>query len=269
MLDRRIHDGIVAGREHRQRAVGARDFELRALEIVDVGAGAEPFDDRLASVDLRHAADQPPPVRAVGASKPALERECARGRRGVSPRLPRTPAVIRVKRPNPSVPDASLLAQPRVVRPLLIEIDVPGIRPRDPDDLRHRLGERTEFLHAPREGVGGAFALGDVAHGAERRRRAVVGDCPTLHFDIDDSAVQPDELFLNWRNRAPVLGVVCRALPHDVVGERVYDISMSDRPTSSSADVAPSMLTVAGFTYSSVPSRLTEIDSVVHSTSAR
>ena len=42
--------------------VGAGDFQFSQLQIMNVRAGAKPFEDVACAVSQRHAADQPPAV---------------------------------------------------------------------------------------------------------------------------------------------------------------------------------------------------------------
>jgi hypothetical protein len=80
----------------------------------------------------------------------------------VPPGLERPRLVVGMERLVPAVARAFLGGQSRVVEPLLVEIDVPTIRPRDPDHLRHGLGQHAELVQAGLQRLRRALARGDV-----------------------------------------------------------------------------------------------------------
>ncbi len=70
---------------------------LRDLDLLDIGAGAEPFDDLPVRAEQRHASDQPPLVDAIGAPQTAFERVGVTVLRRALPGIPRALPVVRVE----------------------------------------------------------------------------------------------------------------------------------------------------------------------------
>jgi hypothetical protein len=136
--------------------LGLREHtSLDLLELLDVGAGAEPLDDLPGGVAQRHGAAEHPPVGPVGPAEPVLDlvrRACPRR---LGPALGGVRAVVRVERRVPAVAKALLEREPRVVQPLPVEVGVPAVRPGDPHDLR-QLADDLQVLVAlgPQLGVG-------------------------------------------------------------------------------------------------------------------
>ena len=108
---------------------------LAANEIVDVGAGAEPFLDLAVFIGQRYAADQPPAVFSIRPTQPAFKRIDLVVSDGFLPGVPRSLLVLGMKGLVPAVPVTLLQRKPSVLHPFLIEKNVPAIRSRRPDDL--------------------------------------------------------------------------------------------------------------------------------------
>ena len=123
-------------------------FLLGHLQVMNIRAGAVPFHDVAAGVQQRHAAHQPPAVNAIRAAQAAFDRIDAVLRRRFLPGLPGPLLVIGVKWLIPPVPVAFFKRKPRIIHPALVKEDIPAVRPRYPDYLRHGLGHSVQFLYA-------------------------------------------------------------------------------------------------------------------------
>ncbi len=132
-------------------------LDLHLLDVLDVGAGAEPAGDPAGRVADGQAADQVP---AVGAVRPpggtaARCRTAARWRRRRTTRRPPGPA-RRGAAPAPSWPARPGPGRARVVVPAAVVVVDRPVRAGAPDDLRHGVGQLAEAGLAGPQGVGGA-----------------------------------------------------------------------------------------------------------------
>ena len=153
-----------------QQIIGLLQRCFGLLDLFDIGASAEPFQNLAVRPAHRRAADQPPAIDAIGTPQTAFQRVGFVVLRRTLPGIPGALLVIGVEGRVPAMAVTFLHRHPRVVHPLLIEIDVPTIGPGGPDDLRHGLRQGAKLLLAHAQGLLrplaqrllGPLALGDV-----------------------------------------------------------------------------------------------------------
>ena len=137
----------------RPAELGVRGGEggLVLLVRVDVRAGAEPAEELARFAAHRERAhEEPAEGTVIGAPDPVLDlvgrpaRDALlRARRGPIP-------VLGVEDPKPALVGRVLDGRAGVLAPVPVVEHRAAVRPRDPDELRHRLGELAELLLAER-----------------------------------------------------------------------------------------------------------------------
>jgi len=143
--------------------VGPAQGLLRALPVVDVGAGAEPLCDGARPVADRDPAGLKPSVLPVGGSDAELQVVEAPPGDGALPARPGPPEVVGVEHREPAGPVMVGRGHPGVIDPLAAEVVAIAPGRGGPDQLRHCLGEQPEPGLTAAQLLLGPAALGDLA----------------------------------------------------------------------------------------------------------
>jgi hypothetical protein len=167
LLARRQPDEAVDQREQVLDAVVQFTIDqlpagIELLGVVDVGRRAVPAQDVAVAVAHRHGDDAQPAIDAVMAAEAIVDVVGATGGKRLPPRRRHPLAVVGMDHAGPYVGRDPVCPDPGELAPPAVEVIVPPLRVRAPDDLRDGFHQRFEAQVAVAQRGGRLGLAGDV-----------------------------------------------------------------------------------------------------------